>query len=96
LEFRDAKPIWGKDSYESAEWLKKATSKEATAAVIGIIFVLGGLLFTPAILSLLSLPGELKPVVLPFIRFYATGLFFHYLLINGNGILSLARWSNDP
>ncbi|MGD0626563.1 MAG: aldehyde ferredoxin oxidoreductase family protein [Thermodesulfobacteriota bacterium] len=34
-EIRDAKPIWGKDSYESADWLKKETSKEATAAVIG-------------------------------------------------------------
>lgn len=35
VEFREAKSIWGKDSYESAEWLKKETSKEATAAVIG-------------------------------------------------------------
>lgn len=35
VEFRDAMPIWGKDSYESAEWLKKETVKEATAAVIG-------------------------------------------------------------
>jgi aldehyde:ferredoxin oxidoreductase len=35
VEFRDAKPIWGKDSYESAEWLKRETAKEATAAVIG-------------------------------------------------------------
>ncbi len=34
-EIRDAKPIWGKDSYESAEWLKTQTAKEATAAVIG-------------------------------------------------------------
>jgi len=34
-EIRDAKPAWGKNSYESAEWLKKETSKEATAAVIG-------------------------------------------------------------
>jgi aldehyde:ferredoxin oxidoreductase len=34
-EIRDAKLICGKDSYESAEWLKKETSKEATAAVIG-------------------------------------------------------------
>jgi aldehyde:ferredoxin oxidoreductase len=34
-EFRDAKPIWGKDTYESADWLKKETAKEATAAVIG-------------------------------------------------------------
>src|SRR4030043_1299201 len=59
----------------------------ATAAVIGLVFVLGGLLLPPPILSLLSLPGELKPLVLPFIKIYATGLLFHYLLINSNGIL---------
>ena len=35
VEIRDAKPVWGKDSYESAEWLKKETSKESTVAVIG-------------------------------------------------------------
>jgi aldehyde:ferredoxin oxidoreductase len=35
IEIRDAKPVWGKDSYESADWLKKETAKEATAAVIG-------------------------------------------------------------
>lgn len=35
VEFRDARPIWGKDSYESADWLKRETAKEATAAVIG-------------------------------------------------------------
>ncbi len=35
VEFRDARPIWGKDSYESAEWLKRETVREATAAVIG-------------------------------------------------------------
>jgi len=35
VEIRDARPIWGKDSYESSDWLKKQTSKEATAAVIG-------------------------------------------------------------
>ncbi len=35
IEIRDAREIWGKDSYESADWLKKETSKEATAAVIG-------------------------------------------------------------
>jgi aldehyde:ferredoxin oxidoreductase len=35
VEIRDAKPIWGKDSYESADWLKKETARQATAAVIG-------------------------------------------------------------
>lgn len=34
-EIRDAMPIWGKDSYESSDWLKKETSREATIAVIG-------------------------------------------------------------
>ena len=34
-EIRDAKPVWGKDSYESAEWLKGETSPKATVAVIG-------------------------------------------------------------
>jgi aldehyde:ferredoxin oxidoreductase len=35
IEIRDAKSIWGKDSYESAEWLRKETSTAATVAVIG-------------------------------------------------------------
>ncbi len=35
VEIRDAQPIWGKDSYESVQWLKNETTKEATAAVIG-------------------------------------------------------------
>ena len=35
VEIRDAAPIWGKDSYESAAWLKSQTSTKATAAVIG-------------------------------------------------------------
>jgi aldehyde:ferredoxin oxidoreductase len=34
-EIRDAAPVWGKDSYASAEWLKQETAKGATAAVIG-------------------------------------------------------------
>jgi aldehyde:ferredoxin oxidoreductase len=35
VEIRDAQAIWGKDSYESAQWLKSETTREATAAVIG-------------------------------------------------------------
>jgi aldehyde:ferredoxin oxidoreductase len=35
VEIRDAEPIWGKDSYASAEWLKSQTSGKAAAAVIG-------------------------------------------------------------
>lgn len=35
VEIRDARTIWGKDSYESTAWLKKETAQEATVAVIG-------------------------------------------------------------
>jgi len=35
VEVRDARPVWGKDSYESAALLKSETSEKATVAVIG-------------------------------------------------------------
>jgi aldehyde:ferredoxin oxidoreductase len=35
IEIRDATPIWGKDSYDSAAWLKAETTSKATCAVIG-------------------------------------------------------------
>ena len=34
-EIRDAGPIWGRDAYDSARWLKAETAQTATAAVIG-------------------------------------------------------------
>lgn len=34
-ELRDASPIWGQDSFDSAQWLKSQTDEKATAAVIG-------------------------------------------------------------
>lgn len=35
VEYRDAGPIWGRDSYESAAWIKDETSGQAVVAVIG-------------------------------------------------------------
>ncbi len=35
VEIRDAKPIWGMDSYRSFSWLREQTTAKATAAVIG-------------------------------------------------------------
>lgn len=35
VEIRDAQSIWGKNSFESAAWLKSETSKKTTVAVIG-------------------------------------------------------------
>lgn len=35
VEIRDARKIWGMDSYQSSAWLKEQTTAKATAAVIG-------------------------------------------------------------
>ncbi len=35
VEIRDASPIWGKDTYDSAAWIKSKTSFKATVATIG-------------------------------------------------------------
>ncbi len=35
VEIRDARPIWGKDAYQAAAWLKKETVEKANCAVIG-------------------------------------------------------------
>ncbi|MBW1790474.1 MAG: aldehyde ferredoxin oxidoreductase, partial [Deltaproteobacteria bacterium] len=35
VEIRDARPIWGQDTYASAKWLKSETNEKASAAVIG-------------------------------------------------------------
>ncbi|MFC2163536.1 aldehyde ferredoxin oxidoreductase family protein [Acidobacteriota bacterium] len=35
VDIRDAHPIWGKNSYESAEWIKSETNSHASVAVIG-------------------------------------------------------------
>jgi len=35
VEIRDALPIWGRDSHQSADWLRAQTHRKAAAAVIG-------------------------------------------------------------
>jgi putative MATE family efflux protein len=62
-------------------------SSMVTAAIAGIVLATAGILFSPLIIKILNIPEELKPLSLPFIHIYAIGLFFHYLLINSNGIL---------
>ncbi len=36
---------------------------------------------------MINIPDELKPLGIPLAQIYATGLIFHYLLINTNGVL---------
>ncbi len=82
-------------SGEEASLHRTISSSLATAAVIGVAFVLGGLFLTAPVLRLVSLPSELKPLVLDFSQFYALGLLFHYLLINSNGILRSCQRIKD-
>ncbi len=57
------------------------------AAATGIVLAAAGILLSPVIIRLLNIPKELKPFAITFVKIYALGLLFHYLLINGNGIL---------
>jgi len=57
------------------------------AAIGGAILSVAGIIFTPAIINRVNIPAELKPLIPPFVTIYALGLFFHYMLINCNGIL---------
>jgi len=58
-----------------------------TTAFTGLLLSGTGFLLAPWIIDAATIPAELKPFVLSFIHFYAIGLLFHYLLINGNAIL---------
>jgi MATE family multidrug resistance protein len=62
-------------------------SSLVTAAISGIVLAIAGTLFSPQIIGILNIPEALKQHTMPFIRIYAGGLLFHYVLINCNGIL---------
>jgi MATE family, multidrug efflux pump len=62
-------------------------SSTVATALAGMILSTAGILLTPSVLKVVNIPSELKPFVVPFVRIYALGLMFHYVLINCNGIL---------
>lgn len=62
-------------------------SSLAATAGAGIVLAGGGFFFSPEIIRFVNIPGELKYLAVPFIKIYSVGLFFHYLLINSNGVL---------
>ena len=62
-------------------------SSIVTAALAGLFVLLVGTVSIPHAVELLNIPGDVKGYVLPLSRIYLVGIFFHYLLINGNGIL---------
>ncbi len=79
-------------SGDKTELSESIFSSLVGAAVAGIFLAGAGFLFSPQIIHVLNIPEPLKPYCIPFIKIYAMGLLFHYLLINCNGILrSCAR-----
>jgi putative MATE family efflux protein len=74
-------------SGDKTELTKAIFSSLFAAAGAGIVLAIAGIFFSPEIIRLLNIPGELKNFAISFIEIYALGLIFHYLLINGNGVL---------
>ena len=74
-------------SGDKTELTKAIFSSLFAAAGAGIVLAIARIFFSPEIIRLLNIPGELKNFAISFIEIYALGLIFHYLLINGNGVL---------
>jgi multidrug resistance protein, MATE family len=62
-------------------------SSVVTAGVAGLAVCAAGMILLPHIVGLLNIPNDVKGYVLPLCRIYLVGLVFHYMLINGNGVL---------
>lgn len=74
-------------SKNEEEITESVFSSIVTATIAGAILAVAGIFLSPAMIQILNIPGELKPLTISFIRIYAAGLLFHYVLINCNGIL---------
>lgn len=61
------------------------------AVFAGFVLGAGGLFFTGPIVSILNIPETLKPLATPLGMIYSTGLLFHYILIQTNGILRACK-----
>lgn len=62
-------------------------SSLSTTAGAGIILAFVGIVFSPALIGLLNIPDQVKPYTVPLVQIYSSGLLFHYIVINSNGIL---------
>lgn len=58
-----------------------------TAGGAGIVLAVAGVFSSPELIHFVNIPEELKSPAIHFIEIYSVGLFFHYILINCNGIL---------
>jgi Na+-driven multidrug efflux pump len=74
-------------SGDKTELNKAVFSSMMASAGAGFVLAMAGIFFGPTVIKYLNIPEELKHVAASFIKIYAMGLLFHYLLINENGIL---------
>ncbi len=58
-----------------------------SSAAAGVILAGLGYSLAPWVIGFLNVPPEIKELSVPFVRIYAAGLLFHYVLINSNGVL---------
>lgn len=59
--------------------------------VSGTVLAAAGIFIAPRAIAVSHIPYEIREVAVPFVEIYFTGLIFHYILINSNGILRAAK-----
>lgn len=74
-------------SDDKADFSASVDSSITIVAVFGLIFGLAGIFFSKEIITLLRLPPEIKPLVVPFVRIYSLAFLFDYILMTTNGIM---------
>lgn len=75
-----------RDIYE-----RSVASSIVAAAVAGAVLSVIGVAAAGYLVRAMNIPASVKAYAVPLITIYATGLFFHYLLINFNGILRSSK-----
>jgi len=78
-------------SGDGRSFSQAVTSTSIISCIVGGIFGIGGIIFTPEIISIVNIPSPLKPLAIPLGRIYAAGLVFHYVLITTNSILRASK-----
>jgi multidrug resistance protein, MATE family len=78
-------------SKNNDQLVESVYSTVIATVVLGIVLGISGIFLTPVLIDLLHIPSELKPIAIPLGRIYATGVLFHYLLINTNAILRACK-----
>jgi len=62
-------------------------SSLTTAASVGVVLAVTGIVMAPVLIGLTNVPAQIKPFCVPLVQIYSAGLFFQYLLITCNGVL---------